>query len=269
MTAAAKAASDPSALERALARDRLNVIIALCVLTAIAWLYLALGAGTGMPAAAMSGWWLAYGIASPPAPWTLSTALVMLSMWQIMMIAMMLPSAAPIILLYARVARRGGHAQTGRGVATFTGGYLLAWLGFSFAATLAQFLLERSGLISTMMATSGTILAGGLLIATGLYQLSPLKAACLASCQAPAPFLAAHWREGPLRMGLRHGAICVGCCWGLMLLLFVGGAMNLVWIAGLTLLVALEKLTRFGKPLSTAVGVLLIASGAMVLWASA
>lgn len=268
MTAAAKAGFAPSALERALARDRLNIVVALCILTATAWLYLAFGAGTGMSAPAMSGWWLAGGVAAPPAAWTLSTAFVMLAMWQVMMIAMMLPSAAPTILLYARVARRGGEARTERGVATFTGGYLLAWLGFSIAATAAQFLLERSGLVSAMMATSGPLLTGGLLIATGLYQLSPLKAACLASCQAPAPFLAAHWREGPLRMGLRHGAICVGCCWGLMLLLFVGGAMNLVWIAGLTLIVALEKLTRFGKALGAAAGLLLIASGTMVLWMS-
>ncbi len=268
MTAAAKAASAPSALERALARDRLAIVIALSVLTAIAWLYLSLGAGTGMSATAMSGWWLAGGIAAPPAAWTLSTALVMLARWQVMMLAMMLPSAAPTILLYARVARRGGEARTERGVASFMGGYLLAWLGFSIAATLVQVALERSGLVSAMMAASGTLLTGGLLSATGLYQLSPLKAACLASCQAPAPFLAAHWREGPLRMGLRHGAICVGCWWGLMLLLFVGGAMNLVWIAGLTLIVALEKLTRFGRNLSVVVGLLLIASGAMVLWMS-
>jgi predicted metal-binding membrane protein len=138
-------------------------------------------------------------------------------------------------------------------------------------AVVVQWVLERFGALSAMMSLGPELLAGGLLIAAGLYQLTPLKAACLAHCRAPAAFLAAQWRKGASgawRMGLTHGLYCLGCCAVLMALLFVGGVMNLIWIAGLTLLVAVEKLAPFGGAVAKAVAAILIAGGAALIWAA-
>ena len=205
--------------------------------------------------------------------WQLSYWLVMLLMWWVMMIAMMVPSAAPMIFLYARVFRHH-HARQGANTviiptSAFLLGYLLSWFGFSLLATTVQWALEQTGLVHGMMmwSTSHT-LSAGFLIAAGLYQLSPLKNVCLEQCRSPAGFLADHWRKGrfgALRMGIEHGSYCVGCCWLLMLLLFVGGAMNLVWIAGLAMLVLLEKLLAKGEGLARLSGVLLIVAGAYLL----
>jgi predicted metal-binding membrane protein len=187
-----------------------------------------------------------------PAPWTLSYWLVAFFMWAVMMVAMMLPSASPMVLLYARVVRRAqdeGREVAARGaIPAFAFGYLAVWSLFSLLAVVLQWALEQSHAMSRMMSVSAGPLAGGLLIAAGVYQLTPLKTACLKHCRMPASFLAAHWRKGndAWRMGLHHGLYCVGCCAVLMGLLFVGGIMNLIWIAGLTLIVAMEKLAPFG-----------------------
>jgi predicted metal-binding membrane protein len=187
-----------------------------------------------------------------------------------MMVAMMLPGAAPMVLLYARVMRKAesdpGAARVG--IAAFASGYLAVWILFSLFAVFLQFGLERIGVMSAMMSLSRAHLAAGFLIAAGLYQLTPLKSACLIHCRGPAAFLAAHWRagiSGAFRMGLAHGAYCLGCCAVLMLLLFVGGVMNLVWIAGLTLLVAVEKLAPFGAVVARAMGAVLIVGGLTLL----
>ena len=196
----------------------------------------------------------------------------MLGMWWVMMIAMMVPSAAPMILLHARVARHGqerggvpGRAST----AAFVAGYLACWLGFSAIATLLQFGLERFGLLDGMMMwPTERWLTAGLLIGAGLYQLSRLKTVCLTQCRSPAEFLARHWRPGrfgAFRLGVRHGAYCLGCCWALMLLLFAAGIMNLLWIAGLSILVLLEKLAPFGAALTKPLAVLLLFAGAALL----
>jgi predicted metal-binding membrane protein len=190
-----------------------------------------------------------------------------------MMIAMMTPSAAPMTLLHARATR---HAQsTGRlqqGVvptAAFAGGYLLVWLGFSLLAAISQWTLKRAGLVSAMMMSSTSAgVSATILVAAGLYQLSPLKHVCLTHCRAPAQFPSRHWRPGAagaLYMGLHHGCFCAGCCWVLMALLFVGGIMNVIWIAGLSSFVLLEKVVPHGEGLARATGIVLLAWGAMTL----
>src|SRR5262249_40996204 len=155
-------------------------------------------------------------------------------MWAVMMVAMMLPSASPTILLYGRVVRhaesKGETVDAGRATAAFALGYLTLWIGFSVLAVAAQWSLERWSAMSNMMALRQPAIAGALLVAAGVYQLTPLKQACLAHCRTPASFISAHWRpglKGAWRMGLAHGLYCVGCCAALMLLLFVGGIMNL------------------------------------------
>jgi predicted metal-binding membrane protein len=242
-------------------------LILLCLLS---WWYVLDGAGTGMSTLAMSTWEF-----PPPRytdhadDWSWSYALVMLGMWWVMMVAMMIPSAAPTLLLYVRVHRH--HQPHGHGPHTFLflSGYLLAWLLFSVAATLLHYLLERSGLVHGMlMWSSSAMLTGALLLLAGAYQLTPLKHTCLIQCRSPAPWLARHWRAGAggaLRMGLHHGLFCVGCCWSLMLLLFAGGVMNLVWIVGLAIIVLLEKLLPWGEWLARGSGVLLLAAGGMLV----
>jgi predicted metal-binding membrane protein len=262
------------ALEALLRRERTIVWIALALLTGLAWLWVVLGAGTGMSTIAMTTWQF-----PPPRPammmsgdWSPAYWLTMLLMWWVMMIAMMVPSAAPMMLLYTRVVRHGearGQVPVLVPTAAFASGYIVCWLGFSVLVTALQFALERSGLVHGMMMWStDRWLTSGLLLGAGLYQLSPLKTACLAQCRSPAEFLARSWRPGRLgafRMGIRHGAYCVGCCWALMLLLFAAGIMNLVWIAGLAILVLVEKLAPFGAALTKPLAVLLLLGGVALM----
>ena len=190
------------------------------------------------------------------------------TMWTVMMVAMMLPSAAPAILLYATVHRHSlgeGRPPT----ASFLGGYLACWTGFAAVAATLQIGLEREALASPMtMTLVSRGAAAGLLIAAGLYQLSPLKDACLGKCRSPAQFLSRHFRPGAAgaaRLGLLHGAHCVGCCWLLMALLFVGGVMNLAWVAALTVLVAAEKLLPGGEWIARIAGAAMIGWGLVLL----
>ncbi|MGH6866335.1 MAG: DUF2182 domain-containing protein [Methyloceanibacter sp.] len=260
-------------LETLLRRESAVVLAAIVVLALLAWLALLAGAGTGMAPAAMSGWWPPMGL--PPAeswPWTPFYWLIAFFMWAVMMVAMMLPSASPLVLLYAKVVRRtereGRRFEASASVAALASGYLSLWILFSAFAVALQFALERSGLISAMMSSRSALLSGALLIAAGFYQFSPLKTACLKHCRGPAAFVSAHWRPGVIgawRMGLLHGAYCVGCCAMLMLLLFVGGMMNLIWIAGLTLFVAFEKFAPFGEAVSKLAAVVLICAGVLLL----
>ncbi|MCP5086020.1 MAG: DUF2182 domain-containing protein [Rhodobacteraceae bacterium] len=202
--------------------------------------------------------------------WTFPYAALVFLMWWIMMIAMMVPSAAPTLLLFTALKRQGqtrdSAALTG---GLFLSGYLLAWAGFSLGATLLQWQLGNLGLISATSMTIGSrVLASTVLIIAGLYQFTKLKDACLEHCRSPAHFLARHNRPGLLgawKMGAHHGAFCLGCCWALMALLFVGGVMNLYWIAGLALYVMAEKLFPFGATLSRLIGAGLIVAGVAVL----
>jgi predicted metal-binding membrane protein len=214
-----------SILESALRRDRLVVIAALAAVVALAWVYLLIGAG-------MSHHVMGMPMTHQRAMWTPGYVLVILAMWAVMMAAMMLPSAAPMILLYGTIARRReateGVAVAGTGL--FALGYVAIWVSFSLAAVALQFALEHAALLSPMMAVTNRLVAGGVLIAAGLNQWTPLKQACLRRCRSPLEFLTTEWREGPrgvFVMGLRHGTYCLGCCWMLMLLLFVGGIMNM------------------------------------------
>jgi predicted metal-binding membrane protein len=268
-------------LERLLKRDRVIALAGLAMLCVLSWLYILGGAGMGMSAWEMTTLSLfphrgsgealrgVSGAATAAPAWTLITWALMIAMWWIMMVAMMVPSAAPAILLYARTYRhavaqgqiQGRPAPTG----AFAAGYLLVWLGFSLAATVLNRMLESADLVSAMsMGSQSRWLSGSVLITAGLYQLSPLKQACLSHCRAPASFLARHWRPhawGALRLGVLHGAYCVGCCWMLMALLFVGGAMNLAWIAALTVLVLAEKVSQAGQGVGIGAGLVLIVWG--------
>ena len=161
------------------------------------------------------------------------------------MAGMMLPSAAPMILLYGQVNRRRATSTQYSPVAAFTLGYLVVWNGFSLLATGLQWYLEQQALLSPMMVSNSHLLSGALLIAAGAYQITPLKQACLRQCRSPLQFIQHYWRNGTLgafSMGLHHGLFCLGCCWSLMLLLFVAGVMNLLWIALLSIFVLTEKL---------------------------
>jgi predicted metal-binding membrane protein len=259
-----------------LKNDRAIVAAGLAATTLLAWLYLVTGAGTGMNAVVVTSVQVFDRMAMPSAgSWSASYWTIMLAMWWVMMIAMMLPTAAPAILLYARVHRQSVKTAEASTIpaAAFTFGYLLAWLGFSVVATALQAGMERAGLLDRMMMwTTDRTLTAAFLLAAGIFQLSPLKSVCLNHCRAPVDFLTHHWRQGTLgavRMGLHHGVFCVGCCWLLMALLFAGGVMNLIWIAGLTILVLVEKLVPYGGNTARAFGLLLVATAAYVLLAPA
>jgi predicted metal-binding membrane protein len=265
-------------VEGALARHQRLSLLALAGLVLLAWGWLLLGAGMGMaPMASLGPAGIGRAGASDDmmavmmltaGPWTAGQFAVTFAMWWVMMVAMMLPSAAPTILLYARAVghRGGGHRPA---TDSFLLGYLLVWGLFSLLATSAQWRLSVAAMLSPMaMATPSRWLSALILIAAGAYQISSLKDACLRQCRNPAQFLSRHYRPGragALRMGLIHGAWCVGCCWMLMALLFVGGIMNLLWIALLTLLVAMEKLLPWGRATSVAAGLACVVGGWMIL----
>jgi predicted metal-binding membrane protein len=204
-----------------------------------------------------------------PAVWDIGYAGLMFFMWWVMMIAMMLPSAAPVVLLFAAMSRK--QKEKGNPFvpsSLFASAYLIAWAGFSVVAVGLQWGLERLGLLSPMLVTASAALGGTLLLAAGIYQLTPLKRACLRHCRSPLQFILTHWRSGTggaFRMGIEHGAYCVGCCWFLMGLLFFGGVMNLYWIVGLAVFVLLEKVIPMGHWLGKLVGIALMAWGAAVL----
>jgi len=249
-----------------LRRQRAVILAALAAIAALAWLYLFLAAAD--MTAAMAG--MDRTMVIPPRG---STELLLLfAMWWVMMVGMMLPSVAPVILTFATVNRnRAARGEPYVPSALFTAGYLLAWVGFSLAAALAQEALERANLISPMdMMTNSRLLGGLLFLAAGLYQFAPVKLACLRFCRSPLDFVVNHWRDGPggaVRMGLTHGLYCLGCCWVLMLLLFVGGVMNLLWVAFLGVVVLVEKLSagpwmgRIGGALMMIYGAWLLAMG--------
>jgi predicted metal-binding membrane protein len=268
-----------STLEAVLRRDRLVVAGAVGVVVALAWGYvLWLAADMDMGGMDMAGFRMipaGIGIMAPAnAPWRAVEFAFVFAMWAVMMVGMMAPSAAPMILMYARVGRQAKAA--GKPLAAtgwFASGYFLAWIGFSLAATTVQWVVERAALLDSQMASASKMFGGIVLIAAGAYQWTPLKDVCLAECQSPFRFLMRHggFRGdllGSLLLGLRHGAYCVGCCWVLMALLFVGGVMNVVWIALLALLVLLEKVTPFGGRVARAAGVACVVAGVWMLLSS-
>ena len=250
-------------LEKVIKRDRAIVLIGLTLTVILSWAYILNGAGMdmSMPAGMKMG-----GVS---AIWTPGYWVLMFVMWWVMMVAMMLPSAAPMILLFATV-NKGAVRQNSRAVPTFVfaAGYLLIWGGFCLLAVVAQWALTSLDLLDQMMQSNSRYLGAALLISAGIYQFTPVKDACLKNCKSPVQFIMGHWvpgHFGALKMGLLHGAYCLGCCWFLMGLLFFGGVMNILWIGGLALYVLLEKLMPHGSILEKVVGGILVVWGVAMI----
>jgi len=236
-TEPAAGAGIPPALRSLLSRDSLIVGLALAVAAVLAWAWL-LGSSAGGPDMG--------GMAMGPEPLSAAYLLPAFTMWAIMMVAMMVPSAAPMILLHARIDRAPTSRQRTLHSFLFVSAYLVVWAGFAALAALAQAMLVRSGLVSEMaLAIGNRAIAATLLLFAAAYELTAAKRLCLDKCQSPLLFIMKYWKPGAagaVRLGLAHGLFCLGCCWALMLLLFVGGVMNLAWVAALGIIVLGEKL---------------------------
>ena len=221
--------------------DRVAILSALAAITGLAWLYLIRTAG-GMTGAMTDAPMEIVRIRT----WESADFLLVFLMWAIMMVGMMVPSAIPMTMVYAAVVRKAVRQGTVvPPTFVFVSGYVAMWTLFSVAATLAQWGLDRAALLSPMLVTTSPAIGASLLIAAGVYQLTPFKQACLRRCRSPAHFISGHWRQGAsgaFRMGVEHGAFCLGCCWLLMGLLFVVGVMNLLWIAAIATFVLVEKI---------------------------
>ena len=247
-----------AAIESILRRDRALVISALTAVVLMCWLWI-------IPMARDM-----YGPMNGPSAWMMTSRwdathiLLLFAMWTAMMVGMMLPSAAPTLLLYTNVVRKSVDGADARSqVYAFAAGYILVWTLFSVGATFLQRLLGDLLLLSPMMELRSRIAGSVLFAVAGVYQLTPMKRSCLESCSSPAEFIVRHWRPGglgALRMGVTHGLLCLGCCWALMLLLFVGGVMNLIVIATLTVFVLIEKIASLGARWRTVSAVVLFAA---------
>lgn len=250
-------------LKAALQQDRTPAIVLLILVPLVSWWWIVVMANDMYgPMTGASAWMM-----TPH--WDAPHLALLWAMWAVMMVAMMLPSAAPMILLAGGAARRKDENAVARQTYLLALGYIVVWAVFSIGATALQWGLARLLILTPMMETSGRGATAMFLIIAGLYQWTPLKRACLLTCQSPLAFLMRRWRSGPwgaFRMGVEHGTYCVGCCWALMLLLFAGGVMNLAVILALTALVAFEKLAPFGARGARASGALLIAAAAWMLW---
>lgn len=258
-----------SALLRGLKRLEMLSVGAILLLALIAWVYIATLEPMTPPSIVMPdmpGMDMGGMSASAAAPWTWARALATFSMWSVMMAAMMLPAAAPIVLLHRRTALQA-HAPEAPAppTALLVLGYGVVWTGFAMLATAAQWALADAALLTDMDALSDQRIAGAVLVAAGLYQLTPFKQACLQLCRSPVAFLMRHYHPGAvgaLRMGFVHGLYCLGCCWAAMALLFVGGVMSLIWVAGLAVFVLIEKALPFGRAFGFAAGIGALAVGA-------
>jgi predicted metal-binding membrane protein len=266
---------ETTALEAVLRRDRFVMVATLAGVIVVAWIWIVFGAGTETSAVAMTQ------MAGMPdmdmmmerAVWTATYAGLIFAMWWVMMVAMMLPGAAPMLLLFARV-NRSQKVQDRPYVPTgiFAAGYMVAWGGFSALAAGLQWGLEQLDLLGPMMTATNYWLGGAILLAAGLWQLTPLKGVCLRHCRSPLSFITQRWRPGragAFRMGLEHGAYCLGCCWFLMGLLFFGGIMNLFWIAGLAAFILLEKTIPMGHWIGRIAGVGLAGWGLLMIASTA
>jgi predicted metal-binding membrane protein len=255
-------------LVEVLKRDRATVAIGLAGVAILSWTYL-IYMDWGMRHMEVG-----MGMVIMPAMehWTAWDLVLVFLMWAVMMVAMMVPAASPVILLFVEISRRR-HEQQGTFVATgaFLLGYLTVWTVFSVLATLAQWGLLTAALVSPMMESTSKALGTGLLLIAGFFQFSRLKYACLAHCRSPIGFLANEWRcgtWGAFRMGLKHGGYCLCCCWALMSLLFAFGVMNLLWVAGISAFVLLEKITPANKSVSRLSGLLFIGWAAWIAFSS-
>jgi len=258
-------ASGQGALEKLLKRDRIIIAAGLAVLSLASWGYLFYDAWRMRTTGSCC-----IIVTADMRPWLSSELLLLFVMWAVMMVAMMAPAAAPMVLTFAALNRRRRQSQkpyvpTG----FFLLGYLIAWTIFSALATVAQRFMHGAALLSPAMVSTSAAFGAGILIVAGIFQLTPLKHACLSQCRTPLSFIMTEWREGiggALWMGLKLGAFCLGCCWVLMLLLFVTGVMNLVWVGVITAFVLVEKMAPAAKWVSRAGGIALIAWGAWLLF---
>ena len=250
-------------VESLLRRDRWLVGAALALVSALCWAWIVpMARAMDRMMCGDTSWMMMNA-------WDARHLTVLFIMWSVMMVGMMLPSVAPTLLLYAGVIRKSPEAgRTATHVHAFAGGYLLVWTVFSVAATLLQRVFADLLWVSPLMESENRGLSALLLLTAGVYQFTPFKRTCLDGCRSPVEFLTRHWRRGiggGFRLGLLHGLYCVGCCWALMLLLFVGGVMNLWWIIALTIFVLVEKLAPFGVQGGRLSGKLAFALGLWVL----
>jgi len=268
------------------ARPKLVAIVCVVALAALGWLYLALlianmggdfgmlGPGMGaldlLPRALVALCQPTFGLGMIQATWGAAGFALVALMWAAMMLAMMLPSASPMILTYAEIAETA--ARKGERIVSplmIAAGYAVVWLGFAAIATLAQFALTRAALLDTSMASASALFSGAIFIGAGVYQFSALKHACLTQCRQPFPFFFAHWETTPrgvFRLGLKQGLYCLGCCWAMMVVMFAVGVMNVVWMTALAILMTLEKIGS-GNRLTHGLGVTLIAIGVAFFFA--
>ncbi len=250
--------------EAILKRDRFIVMLSLVGIILLAWVY------TIYLTRVMGFSEISLEIVSPHAQaWTPATFTLNFLMWTVMMIAMMTPTAAPMLLFYAKISRqRRPQRRPYLGTGLFLLGYLIVWTGFSAAATFLQWGLHSASLLSTEMVRATPLIGGFLLILAGAFQFSQLKNACLTHCRTPVGFIMTEWKEGnrgALQMGIKHGYYCVGCCWLLMALLFVAGVMNLLWMAIITAFVLIEKIVPAGDRFGRYAGVLFMIWGVWLI----
>ena len=246
--------------------ERLIVLVCIAVITALAWVYLTYLARQMSSSADSAKAMAAMGMPMDQ-PWNGADVTFTFAMWVVMMVGMMAGAAAPVLLLFAAGTGRGAHGVS-LSVLMFGLGYATIWIGFSGAAAAVQWILHETALLSPSMAASSPQVAGAIIVAAGIYQVTKWKAACLTHCRSPLGFLMTRWRNGNVgafRMGLSHGTYCLGCCWALMCVLFAVGVMNLVWVAVLALLVCLEKTGPAGLMTARVAGVLLVSFGAVLL----
>jgi predicted metal-binding membrane protein len=242
--------------------ERVPVVVLLVLVPVVSWTWIVIMARDMYgPMTGASAWMMTL-------DWDVRHLLLLWAMWAVMMTGMMLPSAAPLLLLYGAAARRSSPQTAARQTYALAAGYLAAWSTFSLGATALQRALASLLLLSPMMEAANSRVSAALLLIAGVYQWTPLKNACLHACQSPVGFLMGRWRSGgrgAFWMGLEHGSHCVGCCWALMLLLFAGGVMNVLVIVVLTAFVVLEKLVPVGRLGARISGAFLIAAGCWVL----
>ena len=260
--------ADAIAFARAMRRDQMIVLLGLTAMIVLAWGYLIVGDAGALPSTPGRTWMMGPVWAS----WTPPEAVSVLVMWVVMMVAMMLPTAAPTVLAYAKVGRReSSHARPLAATAWFTAGYLLVWTGVAFAAAAGQWWLGQAGWLDPMTGRGSDLFDGCVLSGAGLYQLTPMKDRCLRLCQSPVGFVQRHggsWRDGggDLSLGVRQGVYCVGCCWCLMTLPFVGGVLNLAWIAAISAFILVEKITPSERLVSRLAALGLAATGVTLLF---
>lgn len=249
-------------LESGLLRAPVVTTTLLVAIPAASWSWIALMAQDMYGAMSGSSAWMM------TIEWDAAHTVLLFAMWAVMMTAMMLPSAAPLVLLYASALRNQHTQNVGMQLYALASGYLVVWTAFSVAAMALQRLLASMLMLTPMMEPATPAVAALILGAAAIYQLTPLKAACLRVCRSPFAYLVRHWTTGTagaFRLGLRHGAYCLGCCWALMLLLFAGGVMNLWVIVALTLWVLVEKFAPFGEQSARVSGIALLAAAAYML----